>query len=367
LAFLTEPAHQHGTIAQTAILLVNLGTPEAPTASAVRRYLREFLSDRRVVELPRALWNPILHGIVLRTRPRRSAARYAAIWTPDGSPLRIYTERQVKLLKGLLGERLKAPLAVDYAMRYGEPSIDSVLATLQARRCTRLLVLPLYPQYAASTTGTAFDRVFAVLQHTRNVPELRTVKHFHDHPSYIRALADSVREHWRSNGQPEKLVMSFHGVPRYTLDRGDPYHCECQKTARLLAGALGLRDADWQIAFQSRFGRAEWLKPYTANVLAELGRGGVRRVDAICPGFVADCLETLEEMGIEGKAIFLGAGGKEYHLIPCLNDRPGWIEALAEIVRDHLGTWMVDGRDRTAIETEAKASAVRAQRLGALS
>src|SRR5262252_1874186 len=194
LAFLTEPAHQHGTIAQTAILLVNLGTPEAPTASAVRRYLREFLSDRRVVELPRALWNPILHGIVLRTRPRRSAARYAAIWTPDGSPLRIYTEQQAKLLKGLLGERLKAPLAVDYAMRYGEPSIDSVLATLQARRCTRLLVLPLYPQYAASTTGTAFDRVFAVLQRTRNVPELRTIKHFHDHPSYIRALADSVRE-----------------------------------------------------------------------------------------------------------------------------------------------------------------------------
>ena len=365
MGFLPEPRHEHGAIAKTAILLVNLGTPAAPTPAAVRRYLREFLSDPRVVEIPRAIWNPILHGIILNTRPRRSAARYAAIWTPAGSPLRVYTERQAKLLQGLLGERLKAPLVVDYAMRYGEPSIGAVLARLKAARCERILVLPLYPQYAASTTGTAFDQVFGALAQLRNVPEVRVVKHFHDHPAYVRALGDLVREHWCAHGRPDRLVMSFHGLPRYTLDRGDPYHCECQKTARLLAEELELADGVWQIGFQSRFGRAEWLKPYTAGVLAELGRRG-GRVDVICPGFVSDCLETLEEIGIEGKAIFVEAGGKALGLLPCLNDRPGWIEALAAIAREHLTGWIPEGYDRTAAEAAGKASAARARRLGAV-
>jgi ferrochelatase len=365
MGFLPEPAHQHGALAKTAILLVNLGTPAAPTPRAVRRYLREFLSDPRVVEVPRALWTPVLHGVILNTRPRRSAARYAAIWMPEGSPLRVYTERQAKLLQGLLGERLRAPIVVDYAMRYGDPSIVAVLAKLKLAQCERILVLPLYPQYAASTTATALDQVFGVLARTRNVPEVRVVKHFHDHPAYVRALGDLVREHWRAGGRPDKLVMSFHGLPHYTLDRGDPYHCECQKTARLLAEELELADGAWQIAFQSRFGRAEWLKPYTANVLAELGRSGARRVDVICPGFVSDCLETLEELGIEGKSIFLGAGGKAFELLPCLNDRPGWIEALAAIARDHLAGWVREGYDRAAAETAGKASAARAKRLGA--
>jgi len=365
MGFLPEPPHEHGAIAKTAILLVNLGTPAAPTPGAVRRYLREFLSDPRVVEIPRAIWNPILHGVILNTRPRRSAARYAAIWTREGSPLRVYTERQTKLLQGLLGDRLKAPLVVDYAMRYGEPSIGAVLAKLRQARCERILVLPLYPQYAASTTATAFDQVFGTLARIRNVPAVRVVKHFHDHPAYIRALGDLVREHWRARGRPDKLVMSFHGLPRYTLERGDPYHCECQKTARLLAEELELADGAWQIAFQSRFGRAEWLTPYTASVLAELGRLGGRRVDVICPGFVADCLETLEEIGIEGKAIFLGAGGKALDLLPCLNDRPGWIEALAAIAREHLTGWIPEGYDRAAAEAAGKAAAARAERLGA--
>jgi ferrochelatase len=364
--FVPEPAYQHGTIAKTGILLVNLGTPAAPTVPAVRRYLREFLSDPRVVEIPRALWKPILHGLILRSRPRRSAARYAAIWTPDGSPLRLYTERQAKLLQGLLGEQLKAPLVVDYAMRYGEPSIASVLARLKAAWCERILVLPLYPQYAASTTATALDDVYAALARMRNVPELRVVKHFHDHPAYIRALADVVREYWRTNGRPDRLVMSFHGLPRYTLDRGDPYHCECQKTARLLAGELGLAEGAWQVAFQSRFGRAEWLKPYTSNILAELGRKGVGRVDVVCPGFVSDCLETLEEIAIEGKSIFLNAGGKTFRCLPCLNDRPGWIDALGAIAGDHLGGWVGDGYNPAAAEASAKASATRAKRLGAV-
>ncbi len=365
MGFLPEPAYQHGAIAKTAILLVNLGTPAAPTPAAVKRYLREFLSDPRVVEIPRAVWKPVLHGVILNVRPRRSAARYAAIWMPEGSPLRVYTDRQAKLLQGLLGERLKAPLVVEYAMRYGEPSIDAVLAKLKRARCERILVLPLYPQYAAATTATAFDRVCAGLARTRNVPETRFVKHFHDHPAYIRALGDLVRERWRAHGRPDKLVMSFHGLPRATLERGDPYHCECQKTARLLAEDLELAADAWQIAFQSRFGRAEWLKPYTASVLAELGRVGARRVDVICPGFVSDCLETLEELGIEGKSIFLGAGGKRLELLPCLNDRPGWIEALAAIARDHLGGWVGEGYDRAAAEAAGKASAARAQRLGA--
>jgi ferrochelatase len=364
MAFLPEPPHDHGAIAKTAILLVNLGTPAAPTPAAVRRYLREFLSDPRVVEIPRALWAPILHGVVLTTRPRRSAARYAAIWRPEGSPLRIYTERQAKLLQGLLGDRLKAPLVVDYAMRYGEPSISAVLARLRQARCERVLVLPLYPQYAASTTGTALDRVFGTLAGFRNVPEVRVVKHFHDHPAYIRALGDLVRERWRADGRPERLVMSFHGLPRNTLDRGDPYHCECQKTARLLAAELELADGTWQIAFQSRFGKAEWLKPYTSSVLAGLGRER-RRVDVVCPGFVSDCLETLEEIGIEGKSIFLGAGGKAFGVLPCLNDRPGWIEALATIAREHLTGWLAEGYDRAAAEAAGAASAARAQRLGA--
>ncbi len=364
MPFLPEPAYRHGTIASTAILLVNLGTPEAPTPAAVRRYLREFLSDRRVVEIPRAIWNPILYGLVLTTRPKRSAARYAAIWTPDGSPLLLYTQRQAKLLQGLLGQRLRAPLVVEHAMRYGEPSIADVLAKLKNAGCERLLVLPLYPQYAASTTATALDSVSATLAQTRNVPELRIVKHFHDHPAYIRALGDLVRDYWRANGRPETLVMSFHGLPQHTLDRGDPYHCECQKTARLLAAELELAEGSWQIAFQSRFGRAEWLKPYTATVLEALARKR-RRVDVICPGFVADCLETLEEIGIEGQQLFRAAGGETLRLLPCLNDRPGWIEGLAAIAREHLGGWVGEGYDRAAAEAAARASAARAKQLGA--
>lgn len=365
MGFAQEPPYAHGTVPRTGILLVNLGTPAAPTAAAVRAYLREFLSDTRVVELPRLAWLPILYGAILTTRPRRSAERYAAIWTKDGSPLAVYTARQATLLQGFLGERLKRPTVVAHAMRYGAPAVPAVLTRMRAAHVERLLVIPLYPQYAASTTATALDAVADWLRRARNQPELRVVKHFHDHPAYIRALGDLLRDFWRARGRPDKLVMSFHGVPRFTLDRGDPYHCECQKTARLLAAELELPDPAWQIAFQSRFGRAEWLKPYTAQVLAELGRGGTRRVDVVCPGFVSDCLETLEEIALEGRDQFLGAGGKEFNAVPCLNDRPSWIEALAAIVRDHLGGWGAEGWDGVAAEAAARESAARALRLGA--
>jgi protoporphyrin/coproporphyrin ferrochelatase len=335
-----EPPFQHGTPARIGILLINLGTPEAPTAPAVRRYLREFLSDPRVVEIWRPLWWLILNLVILPTRPKQSAQRYAQIWTPDGSPLMVHTGRQAKLLRGFLGERIKAPLVVDYAMRYGKPSVAAQLAALKQQGCDRVLVLPLYPQYAASSTATAFDAVGAAYAAMRNQPALRSVRDFHDYPPYIAALAQNINDYWLLNGRAEKLVMSFHGVPRYTLDKGDPYHCECHQTARLLAEALKLTPATYQVTFQSRFGRAEWLKPYTAEVLRYLGRQKLGRVDVVCPGFISDCLETLEEIALEGKAIFLNAGGKEFHYIPCLNERDDWIHALADIVANNLLGWV---------------------------
>ena len=361
MPFLAEPAYAHGTPARCAILLVNLGTPEAPTTAAVRRYLKQFLSDPRVVEIPRPLWWLILNAIVLNLRPAKSAAKYAKIWDTDGSPLKLHTERQAKLLRGYLGAQGQPAVVVDYAMRYGNPSIDSVLSRLKQQRCERILVLPLYPQYAASATATALDAVSATLRQTRNVPELRMVKHFHEHPAYIAALAAGVNKHWAQHGKPDRLMMSFHGLPRYTLERGDPYHCECQKTARLLAEALALTRDQYQLSFQSRFGRTEWLQPYTAATLALWGRQGLRRVDVVCPGFVADCLETLEEIGIEGKAEFLKAGGKEFHAIPCLNEDDAWIRALAQIALEHMHGWV--GAD--AGPDELKQSRQRALAQGA--
>jgi ferrochelatase len=357
-----EPAHTHGTAPRIGVLLVNLGSPQAPTPAAVRAYLREFLSDPRVIELPRALWLPILHLFVLAFRPRASARRYAQIWSAEGAPLRVHTERQTLLLRGYLGERLRVPLLVEYAMRYGSPTIGERLEQMKERGCDRILLVPLYPQYAASTTGTAFEAAFAALARMRNVPALRTVRHFHDHPGYIAALAQSVRDHWTQNGRPDVLLVSFHGLPRATLERGDPYHCECQKTARLLAEALQLEPERYRVAFQSRFGRAEWLRPYTHDVLVELGRKKTRRLDVVCPGFVADCLETLEEIAIEGRATFLGAGGGDFHYIPCLNERDDWLRALTDIVLRNLLGW-----SGSAAPQELEQSRLRALAMGAKS
>lgn len=339
--FTPEPPYHHGAPSRIGILLVNLGSPEAPTRQALRPYLREFLSDRYVVEIPRLLWWPLLNLFVLQTRPKRSAERYAQVWMREGAPLKVHTERQATLLRGYLGERIKYPMVVEYAMRYGKPSIGDKLRVLKAQNCDRLLVLPLYPQYSASTTGTAFAAVFDCLARMRRMPALRTVLHFHDHAGYIGALAQNVRDYWSTNGRPDRLVMSFHGVPRFTLEKGDPYHCECQKTARLLGEALTLKPEQYHIAFQSRFGRAEWLKPYTADMLVQLGRQNVGRVDVVCPGFVSDCLETLEEIAIEGKTAFLQAGGREFHYIPCLNERDDWIQALTDIAAKQLLGWTV--------------------------
>jgi len=338
--YAAEPPYSHGASPRIGILLINLGTPEAPTSGAVRTYLKEFLSDPRVVEIPRILWWPILNLFVLNTRPKVSAQRYSQVWMSEGSPLRVHTERQTTLLRGYLGERAKSlPLTVDYAMRYGGPSIPDKLQELKALRCDRILLVPLYPQYSASATATAFDAAFHCFQDMRNQPAVRTVRGFHDHPGYIAALAQNVRDYWMRSQRPDVLVMSFHGVPRATLDKGDPYHCECQKTGRLIAEALGLKEERYRITFQSRFGRAEWLRPYTADVLVDLARQKAGRVDVICPGFVSDCLETLEEIAIEGKAIYLNAGGRDFHFIPCLNERNDWLHALADIITSNLVGW----------------------------
>ena len=359
--FAPEPPYTHGTPTRIGILLINLGSPEAPTPEAVRAYLREFLSDPHVVEIPRPLWWLILHFYVLRTRPKQSAARYAQVWLNDGSPLKAHTERQATLLRGYLGERIKYPLVIDYAMRYGKPSIADKLRELKAQNCDRLLLVPLYPQYSASATGTAFAAAFDSLSRMRNMPAVRTVRHFHDHGGYINALTQNVRDYWMKNGRPDRLVMSFHGVPRVTLDKGDPYHCECQKTGRLLAEALVLKPGQYEITFQSRFGRAEWLKPYTAEVLTRLGKQKVARVDVICPGFVSDCLETLEEIAIEGKTTFIQAGGREFNFIPCLNERNEWMQALTDIVLTHLLGWTVEPSTEELDNSRLRAMAMGAK------
>jgi len=331
---------------KAGVLLVNLGTPDAPTARAVRRYLAEFLSDPRVVEIPAIVWKPILYGLVLPVRPARSARKYAMIWSKDGSPLLVHSVKQQSLLTGYLGERVKAmglpseTAVVELGMRYGHPGIVAALTRLVRLHCERILVVPLYPQYAASTTASVFDAVYAYAGKMRRMPALRTIDAFHDDAGYIRAIARSLNDHWVRNGWPDKLVLSFHGLPKRSIDRGDPYLEQCRETARLVAAELDLQPEQYVVSFQSRFGAAEWLKPYTAETLAALARQGVRRVDVACPGFVSDCLETLEEIGIEGKQTFLSAGGKEFHAIPCLNEHPQWMHALTDLVFRHLQGWL---------------------------
>lgn len=319
-------------MSKSAVLLINLGTPEAPTASALRKYLRQFLWDPRVVELPRPIWWPILNIIILNFRPKKSAEKYAKIWMPEGSPLKVHTERQAKLLRGYLGQSGKGNIVIEWAMRYGEPSVAGALDRLKGQECSRILILPLYPQYSVSTTASAMDAVSAWSQQFPHAADISTIESFHDETRYISALAASVNAHWMDFGRPEKLVMSFHGLPKVSIARGDPYYGQCLESGRLLAAALGLAEADYAITFQSRFGPAEWLQPYTQATLEGLAREGVKRVDVVCPGFVSDCLETLEEIALECKAAFLAAGGSEFRYIPCLNERHEWIVALAGMV-----------------------------------
>ena len=316
------------------VLLINLGTPDAPEEAAVRRYLAQFLSDRRVVEIHPIAWRPILHGLILRRRPKRSAEAYAQVWTNEGSPLAVVARRQADALRERLGDQVQ----VEYAMRYGNPGIAGVIERMVRAGCKRILAAPLYPQYCAATTATANDAVFAALAPMRDQPALRTLPPYYDDPHYIGALrANLERQLAALDFEPDRLLLSFHGMPRRTLDRGDPYHCHCRKTARLLGAALG-RDVD--VAFQSRFGRAKWLEPATDAVLAAYPGDGVKRIAVAAPGFSADCLETLEELGIRGRDTFLSAGGTQFALLDCLNDSAEGMTMLEQLVRRELEGWL---------------------------
>jgi ferrochelatase len=321
------------------VLMVNLGTPDAPDRASVRRYLREFLWDPRVVEMARPIWWLVLNLIILNTRPTRSARAYQKVWTEDGSPLLVISRAQRIALAELLEARNGGDVPVVLGMRYGNPSIPSALEQLREAGVRRLLVLPLYPQYSATTTASIFDAVSRELRQWRWLPELRFINHYHDDPAYIDALADSVKRHRRAQGEADMLLMSFHGIPEEYLHRGDPYFCECHKTGRLLADALGLDPGQWQLSFQSRLGPKQWLQPYTDHSLRAMAERGVKSVQVICPGFAADCLETLEEIAQEDREIFLNAGGEHYQTIPCLNDDSGHMRMLASLIERHTKSW----------------------------
>jgi len=351
MTFQPEPKFTHGkppaNNATTAVLFCNLGTPDAPTAAALRTYLKQFLSDPRVVEIPRLVWWFILNLIIVPFRSTKSAKKYASIWTTDGSPLKIWTEKQATLLEGWLGEAGHR-VTVRYAMCYttGEvcPSIKTQLDKFKAEGVSRVLILPAYPQYSSTTTAAVFDQVYTWAAKVRSIPELRFVNRYHDDVGYIAALEKSVRKQWQINGKPnfdqkDMLVMSFHGIPERSLHLGDAYHCECYKTARLLAEALGLNATQYKVTFQSRLGRAKWLQPYTEPTVIAMAKSGVKRIDVICPGFNCDGLETLEEVNMEVRHAFTVAGGQVFNYIPCLNDDSAWLSALSSIAQKHLSGW----------------------------
>lgn len=338
VTYTPEPPHAASDRSPVGILLCNLGTPDAPTPEAVRPYLAEFLSDPRVIEQPAWKWLPILHGVVLRRRPARVAEKYKLIWTDEGSPLAVWSARQARALQARLREG-GAEAVVGWAMRYGQPAIATELDALKAAGCTRILILPLYPQYAACTTGSVMDDVAAWIRQTRKLPELRYVRDFCEDEGYLRAMVARVEAVWHEGGRPDCLLMSFHGLPKEMIDLGDSYQSECERTAKALAARLQLEDDQWQICYQSRFGRAKWIGPATDETLEQLPVRGVRRVDVICPGFVSDCLETLEEIALDGKQDFMSAGGEAFRYIPCVNAEPLWIETLVELVQRHASGW----------------------------
>ena len=327
---------QHDKI---GILITNLGTPDAPKKADLKRYLREFLSDPRVVEIPRLLWWMILNLVILNIRPKRSAKAYSTVWTDRGSPLMFHTQDQADALRTKLEQKYGENIVVEFAMRYGSPSVDSVIDNMLKQGVRKLLVLPLYPQYCASTMASTFDAVAASLAKKRLIPELRFINHYHDFPTYIQAVADKIRLHWEVNGRADKLIFTYHGIPKRYLLNGDPYHCECYKTSRLLAENLGLSEDEYLVSFQSRFGREEWLQPYTDKTLKALPKEGVKSVQLVCPGFSADCLETIEEIGIENRDYFMEAGGERYEYIPALNAQTSHIDMMTELLEQHLHGW----------------------------
>jgi protoporphyrin/coproporphyrin ferrochelatase len=338
-SYLNINPEPHDKIPITGILLVNLGTPDKATPEALRRYLGEFLADPRITEMPAWLWWFILHGIILRFRPRRAARNYQAIWTAHGSPLLLISQQQQQSLEQYLEQNINTPIKVSLAMRYGNPSIESGLQQLRQANAQRIIILPLYPQYSSPTTGSTFDAISEQLKTWRWVPDLQFINHYHDDKNYIQALATTISEHWQKHGQAEKLLFSFHSIPKHFFLNGDPYHCSCHKTARLVAEELKLSPDQWQVVFQSRFGRSEWLQPYIDKVVKQLPAQGIKHIQVVCPGFAADCLETLEEIAHENKNYFIQAGGQSYDYIAALNTHPAHITALAKLLMQRLQAW----------------------------
>lgn len=351
----------HGKAPITGVLLTNLGTPAEPTPTAVRKFLKQFLSDGRVIEIPKIIWWVILNAFILRKRPQESAKNYQKVWMEEGSPLMYYSEQQQKLLQKEMQVRFKGPVHIELAMRYGDPSIESGLDALQEKGTRRILILPLYPQYSATTTATTFDSVYKHYLGKRWIPELRFIAQYHDDLSYINSVSKSIESHWQEKGKSEVLFMSFHGLPRRNLELGDPYFCHCHKTGRLIAEKLGLTDQQWRLTFQSRFGKAEWVKPYTDKTLMALPKDGIKTVDVVCPGFPSDCVETLEEMNIENRDYFMQAGGESYNLIPCMNDHPDHIQALADLIQLHTQGWAETDLNWRASESEKQSAISKKQ------
>tara|TARA_R110002153_G_scaffold271355_1_gene438596 strand:- start:3200 stop:4282 length:1083 start_codon:yes stop_codon:yes gene_type:complete len=336
-----SPAFTHKQNDKVGVLVTNLGTPDAPKKAELRRYLKEFLSDPRVVEIPRLLWWMILNLVILNIRPKRSAKAYSTVWTERGSPLMFHTQDQANALRNKLQQQYGDNIVVEFAMRYGSPSVDSVVDKMLQQGVRKLVVLPLYPQYCASTTASTFDAIAQSFSKRRWIPELRFVTHYHDNPDYIKAVATKIQDYWDQHGRADKLIFSYHGIPKRYLLNGDPYHCECLKTSRLIAVALGLKDSEHFTSFQSRFGREEWLKPYTDDSLKTFAGQGIKSVQIVCPGFSADCLETIEEIGEENRDYFLEAGGERYEYIAALNADKEHIQALTKILESHLQGWII--------------------------
>jgi len=366
MKYLGKSDYEHGTSEKLGILVVNLGTPDAPETKAVRRYLAEFLSDPRIIELPRILWKAILHGVILRVRPAKSAEAYEEVWDEQtGSPLLHNSEKQVAGIQHALQSQFGDSVVVTLGMRYGSPSIDHAISQLEAQNVRRMLVLPMYPQYSGTTTASVFDAVTTRLQHTRWIPETRFINQYCDEPAYIKSLANSVRESWDKNGRGELLVTSYHGIPKRYLMNGDPYHCLCHKTSRLLAHELGISDDKIKVVFQSRVGREEWLQPYCDETMKSLPGTGVKSIDVISPAFSADCLETLEEIEGENKEYFMENGGERFHYIPCLNDRADHIDMLTKLIERHCQGWpeMDVNRDKAAEAEHWRISKAQADKL----
>ncbi|MFK8026989.1 MAG: ferrochelatase [Gammaproteobacteria bacterium] len=367
MKYLGKSDYNHASTEKLGVLITNLGTPEAATPSALRKYLGEFLWDPRVVEFPRPLWWLVLNLIILRIRPRRSAETYAKIWTSEGSPLMAHTKSQLAALKEKFTANKLAHIEVDFAMRYGSPSIESALLKMQDSNVTRLLVLPLYPQYSGSTTGSTFDAIAKTFSKLRWMPELRFVNQYPDDENYINACANQIKHYWSAHEQSQVLLFSFHGLPKRYLLAGDPYHCQCYKTARLIAEKLQLTEEQWKLTFQSRFGREEWLQPYTDKTLETMAKDNVKSVDVFCPGFSADCVETLEEIDILNREIFMDAGGEKFQYIPALNDSEDHIEAIYQLAMNHMQGWSASAVDFDAEHDrqEKEMSQQRAKKIGA--